>query len=248
MSKVVLITGVAGGIGGACARQFRAEGWGVVGVDIVDKGTSLCDSFLCADVSVEETWQMIAGQVIEQYGRLDAVVNNAALQICKPIMETSLEEWERTMAVNLRSVYLSTRYLHPLLKKGRGAIVNVSSVHAVSTSAKVSAYAASKGALTALTRALAIEFADDGIRVNAVLPGAVDTIMLKEGLTRGHLSGEDSDSLMESLAHRTVLGRVGKPAEIARGVLFLADTTASSYMTGQCLVIDGGATIRLSTE
>jgi NAD(P)-dependent dehydrogenase (short-subunit alcohol dehydrogenase family) len=112
----------------------------------------------------------------------------------------------------------------------------------------MSAYAASKGALTSLTRALAIEFAEDGIRVNAVLPGAVNTHMLRDGLTRGHLAGGDSGSLLESLARKTVLGRVGDTAEIARGILFLADSATSSFMTGHCLVIDGGVTARLSTE
>ncbi len=123
---------------------------------------------------------------------LDAVVNNAAVQIAKPMLETTVEEWDRVMASNLRSVFLGAKLAHPLLKAGGGgAIVNVSSVHAVQTSANIAAYAASKGGLLALTRAMAIEFAPDNIRVNAILPGAVDTPMLRAGLDRGTLDRRD---------------------------------------------------------
>ncbi len=126
--------------------------------------------------------------------------------------------------------------------------MNVSSVHAVATSANIAAYAASKGALLALTRALAIELALDRIRVNAVLPGAVDTPMLHAGLTCGHLQGADVQELMQALAVRTVMRRVGHPEEIAQAIVFLADDQRSSFMTGQALVVDGGAMARLSTE
>ncbi len=126
--------------------------------------------------------------------------------------------------------------------------MNVSSVHAVATSANIAAYAASKGGLLALTRAMAIEFATDQIRVNAILPGAVDTPMLHAGLNRSHTRGDSLDRRLENLAHKTVIGRVGTPAEIAHAIYFLADETQSSFMTGQALIVDGGATARLSTE
>jgi NAD(P)-dependent dehydrogenase (short-subunit alcohol dehydrogenase family) len=118
----------------------------------------------------------------------------------------------------------------------------------VQTSANVAAYATSKGGLLALTRAIAIEFAGDNIRVNAVLPGAVDTPMLRAGLNRGHLAGEDEHSRLDNLARKTVNGRVGQPEEIAHAIYFLADDTQSSFMTGQAMIVDGGATARLSTE
>jgi NAD(P)-dependent dehydrogenase (short-subunit alcohol dehydrogenase family) len=153
------------------------------------------------------------------------------------------------MATNLRSVFLSSKLAHPLLKaSGKSAIVNVSSVHAVATSANIAAYAASKGGLLALTRAMAIEFARDDIRVNAILPGAVDTPMLHEGLSRGHLGSRSLQEQLNELASRTVIGRVGEPDEIARSIYFLADHDLSSFMTGQALIVDGGATARLSTE
>ena len=123
--------------------------------------------------------------------------------------------------------------------------MNVSSVQAIATSANIAAYAASKGAMLALTRALAIELASNNIRVNAVLPGAVDTPMLYSGLSRGHLQG---DNLVEELGFKHVIGRVGQPQEIAQAVYFLADHSRSSFMAGQSLVVDGGATARLSTE
>ena len=126
--------------------------------------------------------------------------------------------------------------------------MNVGSVHAIATSANIATCAASKGALLALTRALAIELAPDRIRINAVLPGAVDTPMLHSGLTGGHLQGADVQELIRDLGRRTVIGRVGQPEEIAQAILFLADNDRSSFMTGQSLVVDGGTTARLSTE
>jgi NAD(P)-dependent dehydrogenase (short-subunit alcohol dehydrogenase family) len=180
---------------------------------------------------------------------LDAVVNNAAVQITKPLIETTAEEWDLVMASNLRSVFLGAKLAHPLLKAaGGGAIVNTSSVHAVATSANIASYAASKGGLLALTRAMAIEFAADNIRVNAILPGAVDTPMLRAGMNRGHVGDGSMTERLENLARKTVNGRIGQPQEIAHCIYFLADNTQSSFMTGQALIVDGGATARLSTE
>jgi NAD(P)-dependent dehydrogenase (short-subunit alcohol dehydrogenase family) len=179
---------------------------------------------------------------------LDALVNNAAVQVAKPLMETTVEEWDAVMASNLRSVFLGVKLAYPLLKEEGGAIVNVSSVHAIQTSANIAAYAASKGGLLALTRAMAIEFAPDNIRVNAILPGAVDTPMLRAGLGRGHAGHGDVQERLDNLARKTVSGKVGRPEEIARAIYFLADNEQSSFMTGQALVVDGGATARLSTE
>jgi len=249
VSKVVLITGVAGGIGSATAWIFADAGWHVIGVARrqVDTIPSV-HHFINADVSDLIASQRIFAEVADDEGRIDALVNNAAIQIYKPLMETSPDEWDAVMASNLRSVYLAVRHAYPLMRSQGGAIVNVSSVHAIATSTNIAAYAASKGALLALTRALAIELAPDSIRVNAVLPGAVDTPMLRSGLTRGHLQGANVQELMQDLGGRTVMGRVGRPEEIAQAILFLADGGRSSFMTGQTLVVDGGATARLSTE
>ena len=249
--RVVLITGAAGGIGKATVNHFDQMGWRVIGVDRASFGSPFPERglFIQSDISEPGDLEIIFEQAQRFSPRLHALVNNAAIQIAKPLLQTSVAEWDAVMASNLRSVFLSMKLAHPLFKvAGRGAVVNVSSVHAIATSANIAAYAASKGGLLALTRAIAIEFAPDNIRANAILPGAVDTPMLRSGLSRGHLSGENIQQRLDNLAFRTVNGRVGQPVEIARAIYFLADDQQSSFMTGQALVIDGGATARLSTE
>jgi NAD(P)-dependent dehydrogenase (short-subunit alcohol dehydrogenase family) len=214
MKRVVLITGAAGGIGSATVEVFSKANWHVVGVD--KKRTAELPEvshFIQADISQPETPPRILAEISAKEGRLDALINNAAIQI-----------------------------------RSGGAIVNVSSVHAVATSEGMSAYAASKGALSAMTRAMALELAEDGIRVNAVLPGAVDTEMLRAGLTRGQVEGNNAEYLLGELESKHAMGRVGRPGEIARAIWFLADNEQSSFITGQNLIVDGGATARLSTE
>ena len=251
-----MITGAAGGIGRATVALFAAKGWRVIGVDRaalseVEGGDGFPKDglFIQSDISRGEDMEAIFEQANAFTKSLDALVNNAAMQIAKPIIETTVEEWDAVMASNLRSVFLGVKLAHSLLKvDGGGAVVNVSSVHAIQTSANIAAYAASKGGLLALTRAMAIEFAPDDIRVNAILPGAVDTPMLRAGLGRGHVGGEDVQERLDNLARKTVSGKVGTPEEIAQAIYFLADNEHSSFMTGQALVVDGGATARLSTE
>lgn len=248
--KVVLITGANGGIGRATVRNFAQKGWAVIGVDrdALAFDFPADGMFIQTDISKPENVEALFSQVKEKYTRLDALVNNAAIQVAKPLLETSLEEWDGLMDVNLRAVFVSVQQAYPLLKAVNGAIVNVSSVHAVATSADIASYAASKGALVALTRAMAIEFAKDNVRVNTILPGAIDTPMLDAGLSRGHVSGGTLEARKADLARKHVIGRVGKPEEIASAIFFLADNTQSSFMTGHPLIVDGGATIRLSTE
>ena len=249
--RTMLITGAAGGIGRATVKLFADKGWRVIGVDRATFGETFPDNglFIQSDISIGENLESIFNQARAFTETLHALVNNAALQIAKPILETTVEEWDAVMASNLRSVFLGIKLAHPLLKAaGGGAIVNVSSVHAVATSADIAAYAASKGGLLALTRAVAIEFAPDNIRANSILPGAVDTPMLRAGLSRGHVSGDDIEARLDNLGRKIVSGRVGTSEEIAHAIYFLADETQSSYMTGQALIVDGGATARLSTE
>lgn len=240
--KIVLITGASGGIGRSTANLFYEKDWCVIGVDRAPFENTFFENglFIQSDIADPRNLEDIYQRVHEFTDSLDAVVNNAALQVVKPLLETSVEEWDAVMASNLRSVFLGAKLAYPLLKnKGGGAIINVSSVHAIATSPGVASYAASKGGLLALTRSMAIEFAEDNIRVNAILPGAVNTPMLSAHLDKERL---------ENLARRTVNGRIAEPNEIAHAIYFLADESQSSFMTGQSIVVDGGATSKLSTE
>jgi glucose 1-dehydrogenase len=250
-TRTVLITGAAGGIGRATVHHFASQAWRVIGVDRSPFGKDFPSEgfFIQSDISVGSNLESIFNQAHAHTGYLNALVNNAAVQVAKPIIHTTVEEWDAVMASNLRSVFLSAKLAFPLFKAaGGGAIVNVSSVHAVATSANIAAYAASKGGLLALTRAMAIEFSPESIRVNAILPGAVDTPMLRAGLERDHVQGSDIQTRLDNLARKTVNGRIGTPQEIAHAIYFLADNTQSSFMTGQAMIVDGGATARLSTE
>ncbi len=249
MNKTALITGVSGGIGRAAAKAFINAGWTVAGIDIQDMSKPVDKiHFIKGDVSVEDSAEKIFNKAGKILGRLDVLVNNAAVQICKPVIDMKTDEWDSVIGSNLNSIYLALRYSYRFLRKPGGSIVNVGSVHALATSKNISAYAASKGGALSFTRALAVELADDGIRVNMVLPGSVDTNMLRTGLKRGHIKGSGHDDMLTELGRRTPLGRIGKPEEIAQSILFLADNDRSSFITGEAIVVDGGALARLSTE
>ena len=228
------MSGVVGGIGSATVRAFKSAGWEIIGVD-----KEAAEGVLQVDAADSEQVKALFDGISKP---LHALINNAAIQLTKSLIDTSPEEWDAVLGVNLRSVYLMSKYAHPHLKRGGGAIVNVSSVHAIATSEGMAAYVASKGAVLALTRSMALELASDGIGVNALLPGAVDTPMLRAGMVRLQDGGVDE------LARRTPMGRIGQPDEIAQAALFLADNERASFITGHPLVVDGGATGRLGTE
>ena len=247
--KLVLVTGSAGAIGSAISLNLANSAWRVIGVDLHENRQS--DHFaaqLIGDVSHPSTWEAAARQVHELGPALDGLVHCAAVQICTPLLETLPDAWDRVIEVNLGACYLGCRALQPALATGRGSVVAIGSIHARATSANIAAYAASKGGLSALVRALAIEWAEYKIRVNAVLPGAVDSAMLREGLRRGHIEGDDEQLLIEALVQRTVLKRIGYPKDIAEAVTYLLDSERAGFITGTELTVDGGASIRLSTE
>lgn len=249
MNKVVLITGATGGIGSATAELFSEEGWHIIGVDKNrPKNLINIDHFICGNVSDPLASKLIFEEISREEMSINALINNAAIQICKPFIDTTLEEWDNIMISNVRSVYLTTRNAYHLMRSQGGAIVNISSVHALATSSNIAAYAASKGALLALTRALAIELASYNIRVNAVLPGAVDTQMLRSGLNRGHLDDKCLPDMINQLGLRHIMGRIGRPEEIAHAIYFLANNEESSFITGQSIVVDGGVMAMLSSE
>lgn len=248
MSPRALVTGVSGGIGSATAKAFLSDGWEVIGFDRAEPPAEVADRISYWDCDISDS-DAIAGAIAASVGDrpLDALVNNAAMQLNKSLADTTDEEWALVMDTNVRSAFVCMREAYDALVAAKGAVVNVSSVHAVATSANIGAYAASKGALVALTRAAAVELADRGVRCNAVLPGAVDTEMLRSGLDRRPHPDGPGGNLRELVA-RTPLQAVGLPEEIAATILFLAGDAGATFMTGQALVVDGGATARLSTE
>ena len=234
MTRVAVVTGAAGGIGSAICDAMQSDGWQVIAVDRMPVSRP---GALALDLT--DSSAVTAG--LAELPRVDALVNNAAVQLFKPLVQTSDEEWDEVLAVNLRAPFVCLRSVAEQLIASRGAVVNVSSVHASATSASIAAYAASKGGLSAFTRAAALEFAAHGVRINAVVPGAVDTRALRDGFAR-------SPDAERSLIERTPLARVGRAQEIAQAVAFLLDGERSGFITGQCIVVDGGALARLSTE
>ena len=243
--KVAVVTGSASGIGLAAARRLLDDGWRVYGLDLLEQ-PGLAGEFtpLLVDLADDASLEPAIEAVLDRESEVHGLVNCAASQPLGPVVEQDSAVWDHVFRVNTTSAAALVRGLIESLRAGRGSVVNVASVHAVATSASIGPYAASKAALVSLTRTLAIELAGDGVRVNAVLPGAVDTPMLREGLGRqeGHVDEE-----MAHLASRTVMGRVGRPEEIAGVIGFLLSDEAS-YITGASIVADGGATVRLSTE
>jgi len=248
-TRVAVVTGTSGAIGSAIAHGLAASGWSVVGVDTRpgDGAVSLAAE-VTGDVAKADIWLKVAGIVDRSGHRLDGLVHAAAIQICEPLDTTSEDDWDRLLAVNAKAAFLAARHLRPQLARARGAVVGLGSVHSRATSANIAVYAASKGAVAAMFRALAIEWASDGIRVNTVLPGAVDSDMLRAGLARGHLGEGSAEDRLKDLASRTVMGRIGNPKEIAEMVCFLLDSARSGFITGAEFVVDGGALARLSTE
>ena len=231
----VLVTGSAGGIGKAICQVFLEKGYRVIGVDC-RKTAKLPYEVLHFDISclshTDATCESFCRRVEEfTEGHLDVLVNNAAVQIVKPIQDISAEDWDVTLATNLLAPFWLVRRFLPMLRVAKGNVVNIASIHATVTKPEFIMYATSKGALVALTRSLAIELAPD-IRVNAVLPAATDTSMLRAGF-------EDNLDGLKTLGKYHPLARISQPEEIAQLSLFLASPQAS-FMTGAAVNVDGG--------
>jgi len=232
--KVCVITGAASGIGAAAATLFEQEGARVAGVDLGED--SVGSLKLAADVTDEEQVKGMYARTREECGRIDVLFNNAGISPDDDasVVDTSLEAWQRVQDVNLKSVFLCCKYGIPhLLEAGGGSVINTASFVAV-LGAAVSqiSYTASKGGVLALSRELGVEFADRGVRVNALCPGPVNTPLLKE------LFAKDPERAAKRLVHLPT-GRFAEPEEIARGALFLASDD-SSYVTASTFLVDGG--------
>jgi NAD(P)-dependent dehydrogenase (short-subunit alcohol dehydrogenase family) len=236
--RTAIVTGAAGGIGRAVVAAFEAAGAAIVAVDLDASVAELEGervAALQADVSSAETAQRGVALAQERFGGVDVLVNNAARFLLKPLIETTDEEWDGLFASNVRSVFVQTRAALPALIASRGAIVNLASISGVLGLSDQAAYCATKGAIVQITRQVAIQHARDGVRVNAVAPGAVETLFVARSLgTEDRGSGID-----ESIAASHPLGRVAQPADIAEVVLFLA-SPRSGVMTGAIVMADCG--------
>ena len=242
MGRVVFISGVNGGIGLSLSRTFKGSGWVVIGVDIIGNRNEYCDLFLNIDVSDPKSIRSKFNIIAKKYHTIDCLINNAAIQIEKSLIDTTDEELEKVFKVNVYSIFYIIKYFIGILKNS--SIINISSVHAKATSKGLAAYVASKGAMSSLTRAIALELADRGIRVNTILPGAIETPMLQKGFQRKKSADDARKSLIES----TPLHKIGVPDDVANLALFLADHSKSGNITGQEFVCDGGVLAKLASE
>lgn len=246
--KVALVTGAASGLGAETARVLAREGARVMLTDrAVDAGHAVAEAigpaaaFLSHDVTDEARWAEVVAETVGRFGRLDVLVNNAGVgEGGGPLLEISYEAWRQMLAINLDGVFLGMKAAAPgMAAQGSGSIVNLSSILGKVGMAGAPAYCASKGGVTLLTKATALELAPLGVRVNSVHPGFIDTPMVAGAIQRSENGNEMRDMIVSSHA----LGRLGVPREIADAILFLA-SDESSFMTGAELVVDGGYTAR----
>jgi NAD(P)-dependent dehydrogenase (short-subunit alcohol dehydrogenase family) len=248
--RVAVITGAGSGIGRAMALLFAQEGARILAADIngsaaeetaaaVQAAGGTAQAFTVNVVEPDEVRAMIEAAVAA-YGRVDILCNNAGIGSTTDVVEAKPEEWDRVMAVNVKSVFLGCKYVIPhMLEQGGGVIVNTASVAGMVGLVKRASYSASKGAVIALTRQVAIEYVEQGIRVNCLCPGTVDSPWV------GRLLGQADDpgAARAALVARQPMGRLGTPEEIAAAALYLASDDAA-FITGTGLVIDGGLTAR----
>lgn len=248
--KVAMVTGGAGGLGSAIASLLAKEGAGVVATDIHEAALQKIAPtirrlgertlFLKHDVTSEADWSRVIGRTLDEFGRLDVLVNNAGVIFYKKIEDTSLEEWRRLMSVNLDGVFLGTRFAIEAMKKtGGGSIINIASTAGLIGNPNAAAYHASKGGVRLFSKAAAMECSKAGygydIRVNSIYPGVIQTAM-------ADALRQDEKKYQAALGWHPI-GHFGEPEDVAYGVLYLA-SDESKFLTGSELVIDGGWTAR----
>lgn len=251
--KAAIVTGGAMGIGKAVAKLLAERGANVLIVDLAEEKAAETVSeiraeggtayYFKADISIKSDCDNAVKKAIELFGKLDVLSNNAGIQLYGTVESTSEEEWDKVMNVNLKSVYLMCNQAIPHLKRTKGAIINMSSVQAFATQRNVAAYTTSKHALIGLTKSMAIDFARDGIRVNCVAPGTVNTPMLEYAAALD----PNPDSVYEACGNMHPLGRIARAEEVAEVVAFLASEKAS-FVTGSCYLADGGLLLPIGGE
>ena len=233
--RICLVTGAASGIGAATTRFFAREGATVVVVDLRPSEDAAFS--LIGDVADEADVERVVGEALEQFGRIDVLVNNAGISGVGDVAETTVEQWDQVMRVNVRSVFLMSRAVVPGMQERRsGAVVNVSSAIAETGLARRISYAASKGAVLALTRSMQVDCAPYGVRVNAVLPGTIHTPFVDRYLEASYADPEEG---LRSIRARQLTGELGRPEDVANAILYLA-SDESRFVLGSGLAVDGG--------
>jgi NAD(P)-dependent dehydrogenase (short-subunit alcohol dehydrogenase family) len=244
-NKVCIVTGAGAGIGRAIATAFASEYAHVVVADINAPGAGEIVSMIKnnggsaiaveADVADPDSVRRLVTRALDKYGAIHVLMNNAAIQVNKMIEDTTFEEWNRQMAVNIGGVFLCSKYVLPHLRVTRGSIVNMSSVNGTFVEPMCAGYCATKAAILGFTKALAIDHGHEGIRVNAICPGYIEA-----GLAEGYfLAQTDPAAARRQAGKLHALGRIGQPEEVARLAVFLASDEAS-FITGAAVTVDGG--------
>ncbi len=242
--KSVIITGVSSGLGHALAIEFSSANATVFGCDVNDEAgranmEALGATYFHVDVSKENEVEELIAKVVAKHGKLDVMVNNAAVSVSEEMINTTEVDLDRILAVNLKGPFFGTKHaVKAMLKTNGGAIVNVASILGLVADGMLAAYCAAKGGVLGLTRAAAVQYGDRGIRVNAICPGDIDTPLVAEYFDMF----DDPKAARAKIENEYPMKRIAAPKEIAQSVMFLA-SPYSSYMTGQQLVVDGGLTV-----
>jgi NAD(P)-dependent dehydrogenase (short-subunit alcohol dehydrogenase family) len=252
--RVVIVTGGAKGIGEGCVQKFLDSNATVISFDLdnsslANQNTKYANfeskfSSQVVDVSNEAQVEDAIAKVLSTYGRIDGLINCAGIQTYGSVTDTTEEIWDKTFNVNVKSMFLTAKHVAPvMITQKAGSIVNISSVQSLMSQKTVVAYAASKGAINALTRASAIDLAISGVRVNAILPGSVDTPMLRTSAEM-HRGEKSIEEVLADWGAGHPLGRIAKSSEIGDLAVFLV-SDESAFITGQAIVIDGGLSIQV---